>query len=211
MTTDDSDDSDAPTAAPVKADSDHALVRWCAMLMLEGLTESEVKRRLIESSLMHSRPSPDRLRRLLRRATIELDSMTDVVLARAELHDTDWLRLDSYLRRRKVLDGLEAVFDAAVDGADTVSQMGQAAFIGQGVVKAQDSLDGFTGAKAAKPHVVVQVNYDPLEQMRAIIQSEVKVIRKTSETPLLGEPQVEVDGADDEPSDEAASAASEEE
>ena len=189
MTTEDSDESEPPTTVPAKVDEDHALVRWCAMLMLEGLTESEVKRRLIESSLLHSRPSPDRLRRPLRRAAIELDSMTDVVLARAELHDTDWLRLDSYLRRRKVLDGLEEVFDRAVDEADSIGQMGQAAFIGQGVVKAQESLDSFTGAKQAKPHVVVQVNYDPVDQMRAIIQSEVKVEQVEGESPpLLGEP-----------------------
>jgi len=34
-------------------------------------------------------------------------------------------------------------------------------------------MDDFTGAKAAKPLVQVNLSYDPLDQMRTIIQEEV--------------------------------------
>ena len=43
--------------------------------------------------------------------------------------------------------------------------------------KAQDALDDFTGAKAAKPVVQVNLNYDPLDQMRTIIQEEVQLYK----------------------------------
>ena len=44
----------------------------------------------------------------------------------------------------------------------------------QAVIKAQDSMDDFTGAKESKPLVQINLGYDPLDQMRSIIQEEVQ-------------------------------------
>ena len=42
--------SDAPLVKP----DDEPLVRWIAMLLVEGLTESEIRRRLTENRLVDS-------------------------------------------------------------------------------------------------------------------------------------------------------------
>ena len=41
-------------------------------------------------------------------------------------------------------------------------------------MKAQESLDKFTGAQEAAPAVVVNLGYDPLEQFRTVVQSKIK-------------------------------------
>jgi hypothetical protein len=45
-----------------------------------------------------------------------------------------------------------------------------------GLIKAQESLDKFTGAQEAAPQVVVNVGYDPLQQFREVIQEELNTI-----------------------------------
>ena len=45
-----------------------------------------------------------------------------------------------------------------------------------GLVKAQESMDKFTGAQEATPQVVVNVGYDPLQQFREVIQKELEVV-----------------------------------
>ena len=93
-----------------------------------------------------------------------------LTVAKAELDDTDWLRLDSYARRRRTLAKMEAVVESAHGQADTVSKLNQVSFMLGGLTKMQDSMDAMTGAKDAKPAVVVNIGYDPLEQMRTVIQ-----------------------------------------
>ena len=93
-----------------------------------------------------------------------------LTVAKAELDDTDWLRLDSYARRRRTLAKMEAVVTSAHAQADTVSKLNQVSFMLGGLTKMQDSMDAMTGAKDAKPAVVVNIGYDPLEQMRTVIQ-----------------------------------------
>ena len=45
-----------------------------------------------------------------------------------------------------------------------------------GLIKAQESMDSFTGAKEAAPQVVVNVGYDPLAQFREVIQKEIDIV-----------------------------------
>ena len=40
-------------------------------------------------------------------------------------------------------------------------------------MKQQDQLDKMSGAQDAKPQVVVNIGYDPLEQMREVIGKEI--------------------------------------
>ena len=42
-----------------------------------------------------------------------------------------------------------------------------------GLLKAQDGIDALTGAAKAQPVVQVNLNYDPLEQMRHAIQGAI--------------------------------------
>ena len=41
-----------------------------------------------------------------------------------------------------------------------------------GLMKAQESMDKFTGAQEAVPQVQVNIGYDPLDQFRNVIQVE---------------------------------------
>ena len=59
--------------------------------------------------------------------------------------------------------------------ADSVSKLNQVSFMVAGLLKAQDGIDALTGAARAQPIVHLNLNYDPLEQMRNIIQ-EGKVV-----------------------------------
>ena len=43
-----------------------------------------------------------------------------------------------------------------------------------GLAKVQDQMDAFTGSKAPPVSVVAHVTYDPLEQMRRVVQEEVR-------------------------------------
>jgi len=88
--------------------------------------------------------------------------------------DTDWMRLESYARRKRSLERIETAIEEANDLAESVGHLGQVVYMEGALHKAQDALDDFTGAKAAKPVVQVNLSYDPLDQMRTIIQEEVQ-------------------------------------
>ena len=99
-----------------------------------------------------------------------------MVVARAELGSTDWLRLDSYTRRRRVIGKLENVIEKAEDQADSISKLNTVSFMLNGLTKAQESMDKFTGAQEAAPQVQVNIAYDPLDQFRGVIQAEARTI-----------------------------------
>lgn len=153
--------------------SDTALIRWVAHLLVQGHNVTSIKQKLRENSLMDSALAPSDVNRLIRLAQNEAEELSAMILSKAEMADADWLRLDSYARRKRAIKKLEEVVDEAHDLAETVGHLGQVAFMQQAVIKAQDSMDDFTGAKQAKPIVQVNLNYDPLDQMRSIIQEEV--------------------------------------
>lgn len=167
----DTDDVDIVPAVDPCDDID--LVKWVSQLLIQGLKPSEIRRRLTESSLIHSRFAPGQWRRLIRAAEIEAQHMRDFVMARAELEDVDWQRLDSYRRRMKALDRLGDVVESAHAMADSVSHLNQVSFMVAGLLKAQDGIDALTGAAKAQPVVQVNLNYDPLEQMRHAIQGAI--------------------------------------
>ena len=51
--------------------------------------------------------------------------------------------------------------------------MNSTSFMIGGLLKAQNDMDAFTGAKEAAPQVQVNIGYDPMEQFRTVIQAEV--------------------------------------
>jgi len=77
---------------------------------------------------------------------------------------------------------LESIIDEAHDQADSVGKLNQVSFMVGGLLKAQESLDKFTGAQEAAPQVVVNLGYDPLEQFRSVVQAK---IREADEPTLL--------------------------
>ena len=92
------------------------------------------------------------------------------------------------MRRKKVIEMMEDLCVDAVGKADSVGQLNQVAFMLAQLQKAQDSMDSFTGSKAPPVSVVAHVSYDPLEQMRKVIQEEVietefTVVEDTEEDP----------------------------
>jgi len=184
----DTDDVDIVPAVDPCDDPD--LVKWVSQLLIQGNKPSEIRRRLTENALIHSRFAPSQWKRLIRAAEIEAQHMRDFVMARAELEDVDWQRLDSYRRRVKALDRLEDVVEAAHGMADSVSHLNQVSFMVAGLLKAQDGIDQLTGAAKAQPVVQVNLNYDPLEQMRHAIQG---AIESKNVIDVLPEP---VDSAD---------------
>ena len=51
-----------------------------------------------------------------------------------------------------------------------------------GLVKQQDQLDKMSGAQDAKPQVVVNIGYDPIDQFRQVVQEELRTIDIEAET-----------------------------
>jgi len=178
--------TDVDIVPPTDPADDHALVKWCAQLLLQGLSEAELRRRLIESSLVHSRFAPSAWRRLIRAANIESHNLRAFVQRRAELEDVDWQRLDSYQRRVGAMNRLEDIVEEAHAMSDSVSKLNQVSFMVAGMLKAQDGIDALTGAARAQPIVNLNINYDPLEQMRHAIQEaavvDVEPIIKEADT-----------------------------
>ena len=60
--------------------------------------------------------------------------------------------------------------------ADNVSALNNVSFMVAGLVKQQDSLDKMSGAQDAVPQVVVNINYDPIDQFRQVVQEELRII-----------------------------------
>ena len=155
---------------------DESLVRWVAMMLIEGKSESEIRRMLSENRILESRLSPSAWSDLLSASIAEAEGMRAMVINRAELGSTDWLRLDSYTRRKRVIDRMESVVDQATEQADSISKLNTVSFMLTGLNKAQESMDKFTGAQEAVPQVQVNIGYDPVDQFRGVIQSEARTI-----------------------------------
>ena len=179
----DTDDVDIVPAVDPCDDPD--LVKWVSQLLIQGLRGDEIRRRLTESSLIHSRFAPGQWRRLIRAAEIEAQHMRDFVMARAELEDVDWQRLDSYRVRKDAMSRLEDIVQSAHAMSDSVSHLNQVSFMVAGLLKAQDGIDALTGAAKAQPLVQVNLNYDPLEQMRHAIQGAIEEKTVIDVTPDL--------------------------
>jgi len=186
---DDDDWSDGPESDVTAIDAwgggtteglDDTLIRWTAMLMVQGLSETDVARRLNEADL-DRRLTRQEQTRLMRLARLRAEEMRHLTIARAELDDTDWLRLDSYARRKRMLELTEGLVHQAHAMADNVSKLNNVSFMAAGLVKQQDALDAMSGAKDAKPAVVVNIGYDPMEQFRAVVQEELRTIEVNAE------------------------------
>jgi len=171
---------------------DEALIRFVAHLLIRGKTEAEVRRSLVENSLFDSHASPAKWRTLIRQSQIVADDIKWMVVAKAEMDDVEHQRLDSYARRRRAMGRLEAIIESAHQQADSVSKLNSVSFMVGGLLKAQESMDKFTGAQEAAPQVVVNVGYDPLQQFRDVIQKEIQVIDIELDAELVDEDIEEV-------------------
>jgi len=175
MSSHDQEEAEAALAQRVDAEmQDDAVVRWVALLSLDGMTVKEIRERLLSDRLITKSMSEDRIRTICSRALAARGDLKHIVKAKAELTDQAWLRLDSYMRRKRVIDMMEIVCSTAMDEAQTVSQLNQVSFMLAGLSKVQDQMDSFTGSKAPPVSVVAHVTYDPLEQMRRVVQEEVR-------------------------------------
>lgn len=181
---DDDDWADGPESEVTAIDAwgagqtdgiDDSLIRWTAMLMVQGFKESEIRRRLGEYDL-DRRLTQDASKRLMRLARMQADDLRHLTIAKAEMGDTDWLRLDSYARRKRMLSLTEGIIHQAHAMADNVSALNNVSFMVAGLVKQQDAMDKMSGAQDAKPQVVVNIGYDPIEQFREVVQQELRTI-----------------------------------
>lgn len=145
------------------------------MLMAQGYKDSEIRRRLGEYDL-DRRLTQEGTKRLMRLARMQADDLRHLTIAKAEMGDTDWLRLDSYARRKRMLSLTEGIIHQAHAMADNVSSLNNVSFMVAGLVKQQDAMDKMSGAQDAKPQVVVNIGYDPIEQFREVVQQELRTI-----------------------------------
>ena len=153
-------------------EDDETLVRWCALALIDGRKESEIRREVTDMMLDDSWLSREAWLSLMSSAKEMAGELRSFVLSRAEMNSVDYLRLDSYTRRKRMMDNLEGIIAEAMAQADSVSKLNSTSFMIGGLLKAQNDMDAFTGAKEAKPQVVVNIGYDPLDQFREVIQTE---------------------------------------
>ena len=151
---------------------DPMVVRWVAMGLIEGRTETEMKSE-VRQMRFDSHLDRNEWNSLMRRARSETESMRQFVMQRAELDSVDYLRLDSYNRRKRMMARLEGLIEKSISESDSVSKMNSTSFMIGGLLKAQNDMDAFTGAKEAAPQVQVNIGYDPMDQFRTVIQAEV--------------------------------------
>ena len=152
---------------------DEPLIRYVATLLVRGKSEDEIRRTLNENSLIPSRVAPHEWKSLIRQSLLLADDIRSMVISKAEMEDIEHQRIDSYARRKRAIGRLEALIESSHSMADSVGKLNQVSFMVGGLIKAQESLDKFTGAQEAVPQVVVNVGYDPLQQFREVIQQEV--------------------------------------
>ena len=134
----------------------------------------------------------------MRLARLEAEELRHLTIAKAEMGDTDWLRLDSYARRKRMLTLTEGLIHQAHALADNVSKLNNVSFMAANLVKQQDQLDKMSGAQDAKPQVVVNIGYDPIEQFRSVVQEELRTIDGAVEIIPTDTPDSEADETDDE-------------
>lgn len=160
----------------VPSKHDEALVRFVARQIVNGKSEKEIRQTLDQNRLFSSRAPPGEWRTLIRQAQQTADEIKWMVVAKAEMEDVEHQRLDSFARRKRAMARLEAVIESAHEQSDSVSKLNQVSFMIAGLIKAQESMDSFTGAKEAAPQVQINIGYDPQEQFREVIQKEIEVV-----------------------------------
>lgn len=160
----------------VPSKHDEALVRFVARQIVNGKSEKEIRQSLDQNRLFSSRAPPAEWRTLIRQAQQTADEIKWMVVAKAEMEDVEHQRLDSFARRKRAMARLEAVIESAHEQSDSVSKLNQVSFMIAGLIKAQESMDSFTGAKEAAPQVQINIGYDPQEQFREVIQKEIEIV-----------------------------------
>jgi hypothetical protein len=75
-----------------------------------------------------------------------------------------------------MLNLTEGIVHQAHAMADNVSALNNVSFMVQGLVKQQDAMDKMSGAQDAKPQVVVNIGYDPIDQFRQVVQEELRTL-----------------------------------
>jgi hypothetical protein len=181
-----------------QSDTDEALVRFIALQLVNGKTSEEVRRELNKNRPFDSHLPPHEWQSLMSKVEAVADDIKSLVIARAEMGDVEHQRLDSYARRSRAIRRLESIIDEAHEQADSVGKLNQVSFMVGGLLKAQESLDKFTGAQEAVPQVVVNLGYDPLEQFRTVVQRK---IAESESKPAVLESGDVVDLESDEPAD----------
>ena len=166
---------------------DEQIVRWVALALIDGRKETEIRNE-VNSMRISSQPSRQGWTSLIRRGREEAEGMRSFILAKAEMGSVDYLRLDSYTRRKRMMARMEGLIECAVAQSDSVSKLNSTSFMLGGLLKAQESMDKFTGAQEAAPQVQINIGYDPLEQFRGVIQleSQSNIINgKTLDVPFM--------------------------
>ena len=176
---------------------DESLIRWTAMLIAQGYKKHEVRKKLADADL-DRRLTQEAFNSLMSLADREADELQSFAVARAELDDVDWLRLDSFARRKRNMARLEGMILQGHALADNVAKLNNVAFMISGLMKAQDALDKMTGAQDAKPQVVVNIGYDPMQQFRQVVQEELNTIDITNSAVIeSNNPEEEEEGTDE--------------
>ena len=155
----------------VPVHEDDQIVRWVALGLIDGRKEMEIKSE-VQQMRINSQLDRNEWNALIRRGREQAAEMTNFIMSKAELSSTDYLRLDSYQRRKRMMARLEGLINSAVEQSDSVSKMNSTSFMIGGLLKAQNDMDAFTGAKEAAPQVQINIGYDPMDQFREVIQSE---------------------------------------
>ena len=101
--------------------------------------------------------------------------------ARAEMaeklaHEESAKSAALHQRRKNNIERLERIIEKAESQADSVSKLNSVSFMVGGLMKAQESMDKFSGAQEAAPAVQINIGYDPLDQFRNVIQKEATTI-----------------------------------
>ena len=170
-TNEDDNENDSDEFALVPISEDEQIIRWVALALIDGRKETAIRNE-VNSMRISSQPSRQELTSLIRCAREEAEGMRNFIMAKAEMGSVDYLRLDSYTRRKRMMARMEGLIESAVSQADSVSKMNSASFMLGGLLKAQESMDKFTGAQEAAPQVQINIGYDPLDQFRNVIQKE---------------------------------------
>lgn len=176
--------SDEFSIVPVHEDDQ--IVRWVALGLIDGRKETEIKSE-VQNMRINSQLDRKEWNALIRRGREMAGEMTNFIMSKAELSSTDYLRLDSYQRRKRMMARLEGLINSAVEQSDSVSKMNSTSFMIGGLLKAQNDMDAFTGAKEAAPQVQINIGYDPMDQFREVIQSESEKILDVEYTSVVEE------------------------
>ena len=127
-TNEDDNENDSDEFALVPISEDEQIIRWVALALIDGRKETAIRNE-VNSMRISSQPSRQEWTSLIRCAREEAEGMRNFIMAKAEMGSVDYLRLDSYTRRKRMMARMEGLIESAVSQADSVSKMNSASFM----------------------------------------------------------------------------------